>query len=145
MKSVSNSVLNLALAALLWGVYPLIQRSTGQGGPAGAFVLGLASAAALLLALLVAVLWQGTSLRMSTPDLGRLIVAGAMQGLGLLAFNVVVNDQRIPASVSIPIVDAAMPIVSVVCAVIFFAEPFTMRVLVGLALILAGIAVLRPQ
>ncbi|HUN25282.1 MAG TPA: hypothetical protein VMU67_03170 [Steroidobacteraceae bacterium] len=39
-------------------------------------------------------------MRISTPDLGRLIIAGTMRGVGLLAFNVVVNDQRMAASLT---------------------------------------------
>ena len=49
------------------------------------------------------------------------------------------------ASVSIPIMDTGMLIVSVLAAVLFFAEPITVKKSVGLALLVAGIAVLRPE
>jgi len=66
-------------------------------------------------------------------------------GIGTAAFNFVVNSRKIDASISIPIVDTAMLVVSVIGAVIFFAEPMTIRKLVGIGLLIAGIVVLKPE
>jgi uncharacterized membrane protein len=68
-----------------------------------------------------------------------------MMGIGLLAFNALVNSRRWDSSVSIPIADTAMLIVAVVGAMLFFAEPVTTRKVVGLALLVIGIVVLRPK
>ena len=46
---------------------------------------------------------------------------------------------------SIPIMDTGMLIVSVAAAALFFSEPITARKALGLALLCAGIAVLRPE
>ena len=54
-------------------------------------------------------------------------------------------SREIEASVAIPIVDTAMLFVSVIAAVLFFAEPITVRKCAGLALLVAGIVVLRPD
>ena len=75
----------------------------------------------------------------------RLVIAGAMMGIGLLAFNAAAVSREIEASVSIPIMDTGMLLVSVLAAVLFFAEPITLRKCAGLALLVAGIAVLRPE
>jgi multidrug transporter EmrE-like cation transporter len=64
-------------------------------------------------------------------------------GSGLIAFNRLVNS-RLDASISIPIVDTAMLIVTTLGAIYFFQEAVTARKLVGFALLVAGIAVLRP-
>ena len=74
-----------------------------------------------------------------------LIVAGMAMGIGTAAFNFVANSRKIDASISIPIVDTAMLVVSVIGAVIFFAEPVTIRKLVGIGLLIAGIVVLKPE
>ena len=66
-------------------------------------------------------------------------------GIGLLAFNAVTVSRQIEASISIPVMDTGMLIVSVLAAVLFFAEPVTLRKCAGLALLVAGIAVLRPE
>ena len=68
-----------------------------------------------------------------------------MMGIGLLAFNALAVSRQIEASVSIPIVDTAMLLVSVLAAVLFFAEPITFKKCAGLALLVAGIIVLRPE
>jgi drug/metabolite transporter (DMT)-like permease len=92
-----------------------------------------------------AVVWQGGFEKPPVADLARLAIAGGMMGVGLLAFNVVANSRQIDASVSIPIIDTAMLIVTVIGAVIFFAEPMTVKKGIGLALLVAGILVLRPD
>jgi drug/metabolite transporter (DMT)-like permease len=93
----------------------------------------------------VAALWQGGGVKPLAAELTRLIVAGVMMGCGLLAFNAVANSRTLDASISIPIVDTAMLMVTVICAVLFFGEAVTARKAVGIALLIAGILVLRPQ
>jgi len=129
----------IALVAACWGGYPLVARASGYGGPLGALVLSLAG----LLPILLAILWQGGVERPSQDALVKLGIAGILMGSGLLAFNRLANS-RLDASISIPIVDTAMLIVTALGAIFFFQEAVTARKLVGLALLAAGIAVLRP-
>ncbi len=133
--------LYIAAAAFFWGSYPLVLRSTGAGGPSGSLWLMLAG----LLPIVGAVLWQGTLTRPPAAEFSRLIIAGVMMGFGLLAFNMVANSRQLDASISIPIIDTAMLIVTVIGAIWFFAEPMTVRKAVGLALLVSGILVLRPE
>ena len=83
--------------------------------------------------------------RLPTGDVMKMAIAGLMMGVGLVAFILVANSRQLDASVSIPIMDTAMLIVTVVGAVLFFGEPITVRKLAGTALLVAGILTLRPQ
>jgi drug/metabolite transporter (DMT)-like permease len=139
--SVRPEFLLIGVVALCWGGYPLLARASGYGGPYGALVLNLAALAPIALAL---ALWPGASERPALEAVAKLAVAGALMGCGIVAFNALVNSP-LEASVSIPIVDTAMLVVTVACAVVFFQEPLTARKLLGLLLLVAGIAVLRPD
>jgi drug/metabolite transporter (DMT)-like permease len=130
----------IATAAVMWGTYPLLLRSTGQGSAGGTLLLTLSG----LVPILAAVIWQGGMGKPTTGELVRLLAAGIMMGAGLIAFNQLTNSRTLDASISIPIVDTAMLIVTVLGAVWFFAEPFTARKAIGIALLLGGIFVLRP-
>jgi len=138
---VKPEYLGIAIVALFWGGYPLITRSVGIGGPLGALLLSVVS----LSTIAAATLWTGVETWPAPGDVARLAIAGLMMGIGLLAFNAVAASRNVEASVSIPIMDTAMLVVSVVAAVLFFADPITARKVLGLALLVAGIAVLRPE
>jgi len=131
----------ISVVAVFWGGYPLVARSAGIGAPIGALVLSLSG----LVTIAVTTLWQGVAARPSLSELTKLCVAGVMMGIGLLAFNAVANSRQIEASVSIPIMDTAMLLATVIAAAIFFAEPITVRKLIGTSLLVAGILVLKPE
>jgi drug/metabolite transporter (DMT)-like permease len=131
----------ILIVALFWGGYPLIARGANLGGPLGALILSAVS----LTTIAVAALWTGLDAWPTPAAVVRLAIAGAMMGIGLLAFNAVAVSRQIEASVSIPIMDTGMLLVSVLAAALFFAEPLTVRKCAGLALLVAGIAVLRPE
>jgi multidrug transporter EmrE-like cation transporter len=57
----------------------------------------------------------------------------------------VANSRQLDASISIPIIDTAMLVVSVIGAIVFFAEPVTAKKLLGIGLLIAGITVLKPE
>jgi len=129
----------IAIVALFWGGYPLVARTSGFGGALGTLVLSLAG----LVPIVAAALWGGFAVRPSRGQLVRLGIAGVMMGIGLLTFNRLANG-KLDASVSIPIVDTAMLLVSAVGALWFFHEPVTTQKLVGIALLVIGIVLLRP-
>ena len=137
---ISVEVVCIAIAALFWGAYPLVARASGIGGAMGALILTLSG----LVPISIAVIWQGGITKPATADLGKLIIAGMMMGIGLVAFNMVANSKRIDASISIPVIDTAMLIVTVIGAALFFSESMTAQKVIGIALLLAGIVVLRP-
>jgi multidrug transporter EmrE-like cation transporter len=68
-----------------------------------------------------------------------------MMGIGTTAFNFVANSRQLEASISVPIIDTLMLLVTVAAAVVFFAEPITIKKMIGIALLVAGIVVLRPE
>jgi multidrug transporter EmrE-like cation transporter len=130
----------IALVAAMWGGWPLVARSSGYGGPVGSLLLTFAG----LVPIGLATLLQGATALPSTSACGRIAVAGAMMGAGLVAFNIVVNGS-LDASVSIPIVDAGALIVSTAGAIYFFGEALSPQKIIGIFLLVAGIVVLRPS
>lgn len=131
----------ILMVAAFWGGYPLLTRATGVTGP----IVSLVMAAGSLAVIAVATFWQGVEVRPTMSELVKLAVAGAMMGVGLLAFNCAANSRAMDASVSIPIMDTSMLLTTTIGAIWFFAEPITGRKVLGLALLLAGIFVLKPE
>lgn len=131
----------IAIVAAAWGGYPLISRATAVPGALGALLLTLFG----LVPISIATFLDPATRRPIAIDVLRLAVAGVLMGCGTAAFNYVATSRRIDASVSIPITDTAMLIVSVLGAVLFYAEPITMRKLLGFGLLVSGIAVLKPE
>jgi drug/metabolite transporter (DMT)-like permease len=131
----------IVLVAILWGSYPLLTRSAGGNAQLGTLVLSASS----LIPILAMVLWQGAGPRLAQIDVIKMAIAGVMMGVGLMAFIMVANSKQLDASVSIPIMDTGMLVVTVVGAVLFFGEPITARKLAGIALLIAGILTLRPH
>jgi multidrug transporter EmrE-like cation transporter len=125
----------IIVVSICWGGYPLIARASGHGGPVGALVLTLAG----LVPISLAALSQVSHERASLAAIQRLGSAGVLMGIGLIAFNLVVNS-RLNASVSIPLVNAAALIVSTLGALYFFNEPLSARKVLAVGLLLAGIA-----
>ena len=96
-------------------------------------------------AIAAATVWHGVQVRPAAGEIVKLIVAGAMMGAGLLAFNAVANSRHIDASVSIPIMDTLMLLATAIGAIVFFAEPVTPKKVLGMTLLIAGIAFLKPE
>jgi drug/metabolite transporter (DMT)-like permease len=132
----------IATVALCWGAYPLVMRDAKVSA-------GLGSVALVLIGLIpvaVAARIQGGGWpRLVGGDVVRLIAAGLMFGIGVVAFNSIATSRRLDASVAIPISDTAMMMVTVVGAIAFFGEPITTRKVIGIALLVAGILTLRPN
>lgn len=132
----------IGIVALTWGGYPLVTRAAAQEGPRATLILMLAGLVPIVLAAVRHPTWSAPW--PATPALAQLIVAGIMMGIGLAAFHAI-TVSPMEASLSIPITDVSMMMVSAVGAMLFFSEPLTLQKLGGLALMLAGIALLRPQ
>jgi drug/metabolite transporter (DMT)-like permease len=130
----------IALVAITWGGYPLLTRASGYPEAPAALLLTLVA----LVPILLGVFWHGRFERPSGPALGYLVAAGLMQGVGLVAFLRVASG-RLEASVSMPIVDTSMIVVTTVGAILLFRESMTLQKLVGIALLVAGIVILRPS
>jgi len=124
----------IALVAVFWGGYPLVARLSSFGGPWGSLLLGSVAILPIAGTALAAGGWE----RPARGDLWPLLVAGLMQGVGLMAF-VRVATGKLEASVAIPVSDVAMLIVTTVGAILFFQETLT-----ALAFLVVGILLLRP-
>jgi drug/metabolite transporter (DMT)-like permease len=130
----------IAVVALAWGSWPLFARSSGLGGPLGSLLLMIFGIAPIALAVLL----QRDFAPPPAAALGKLAIAGGLMGIGLIAFNLLANA-KMDASTSIPIVDAAMLVVTASGAIYFFGEPLSTQKVLGVVLLLAGIALLRPS
>lgn len=129
----------IAIVALAWGSWPLFARSSGLGGPLGSLLLMIFGIAPIALAVLV----QRDFAPPSSAALWKLAIGGGLMGVGLIAFNLLANAEM-DASTSIPIVDSAMLIVTTVGAIYVFGESVSTQKLLGILLLLSGIALLRP-
>jgi drug/metabolite transporter (DMT)-like permease len=132
----------IGVVALTWGGYPLVTRAAAQEGPRAALILMLAGLIPIVVAAIRHPTWSAPL--PGKLALTQLVIAGLMMGIGFVAFYAI-TVSKMEASVSIPITDVSMMLVSAVGAMLFFAEPVTLQKLGGLALMLAGIALLRPQ
>lgn len=128
----------ITVVAITWGGYPLMARAAGQQGPLGPVLLMLGGLIPVCIA------WQVLPAP-DTPSQGfptLLLLAGVAMGIGLTAYHAVLTSPM-HASLSIPIINVSMLLVSTVGAVIAFAEPVSIRKLVATALLVAGIALLQ--
>lgn len=137
-----TELLWIAAVALCWGAYPLVMRDAKVSS-------GLGSVALVLIGLVpvaVAARIEGSGWpKLASGDVIRLIAAGLMFGIGVVAFNAIATSRRLDASVAIPISDTAMMLVTVIGAMVFFAEPITTRKVIGIGLLVAGILTLKPN
>jgi drug/metabolite transporter (DMT)-like permease len=134
-----SEALWIVATALLWGSYPLVSRAADYQGHRAALILMISGfiPVALMAMLSAEGGWPTKS------ALVKLLVAGLMMGSGLVAFVRVANGP-LEASISIPIIDVAMLLVSAIGAVLVFKEPVTVQKAAGVALLLVGIVLLRP-
>ena len=117
----------------------MLTRASGYSGAPGALLLTLVA----LIPITIGAFWRGRPESPSAPALTYLVTAGLLQGVGLIAF-LRVTGGRLEASVSMPIVDTSMLLVTTVGAIAFFRESVTLQKLLGIALLVIGIALLRP-
>jgi len=131
--------LYIAVVAVFWGGYPLITRLSSINGPQASFLLASVSLAPIA----AAMWWSGDTARPTSAQIWPILIGGLMQGIGLMAF-VRVATSKLDASIAIPISDVSMLLVTTLGAIAFFAEAVTAQRVVGIALLVTGIVLLRP-
>jgi drug/metabolite transporter (DMT)-like permease len=131
--------LYVVLVALCWGGWPLVSRSAGETGAAGSLVILVAA----LVPVGLATFWEGGALP-APPALVKLAVAGVLNGAGLVAFHLVTIRRDVEVSSVVPVIDTAMLLVTALGGVLLFAEAVTLQKGMGVALLVAGIYLLRP-
>jgi drug/metabolite transporter (DMT)-like permease len=131
--------LYVVLVALCWGGWPLVSRSAGGTGAAGSLVILLAA----LVPVGLAAYWESGALP-APHAAARLAVAGVLNGAGLVAFHLLTIRRDVEVSSVVPVVDTAMLLVTAAGGILFFAEAVTLQKGVGVALLVAGIYLLRP-
>lgn len=131
--------LYVALVAFFWGGWPLVSRSAGETGATGSLILLVAALAPVALV----TLWEGPEMPPPVAVV-KLALAGAMNGAGLVAFHLVTTRPGVEISSAVPVIDTAMLLVTALGGVLFFAEALTPQKGIGVALLVAGILLLRP-
>ena len=82
-------------------------------------------------------IWQ----QLQNPrQIATLFMALSAYGLAFLCYGYILRS--IPISIAYPVVTALSAIIIVTIACLFFHEPFTLRLLAGIALVIIGIALL---
>lgn len=125
-RLLNNPLSYCFFAAFFFGTWPLIARFANlrAGWLALVFSIGTGVIAASGLARPIP---PGRSLLIG-------IVAGAVNGIGMMAFAKLIDWKEVEVSKFIPIIFALMPVVSTIEAALFFNETMAARKLVGLAL-----------
>lgn len=134
-----NVLLCIILTALFFGGWPIVARTAGKTGTTGAFIM----AAMALVPIGIVMMRQGVLLPMST-SWPKLCIAGMMMGSGLIAYNFAVSNPKVEVSIVVPTISTLMIIVTTLGGMFFFGEPLTVRKVIGITLLIAGIAFLRP-
>jgi drug/metabolite transporter (DMT)-like permease len=135
----NNQILQAILAAVLFGTWPLLVRGAGAPTSANTFIITLNAAA--LIALIMG--FQNITLPKS-DTMPHLILAGLLLGGGMIVYNAVLTAPGAQMSIVIPLVSAAIIIVSTIGGVGFFREPLTPWKVIGIGLLIVGIIFLRP-
>ncbi len=128
----------MALAGAAWGVYSL--RGQNPAGPVSATAGNFARAAPMALAAsgLAWVLWR-ESLHAAPGGLWFAVVSGAVtSGLGYVLWYFVLRDL---AATPAAIAQLAVPVLAAAGGVLFLGEVFTLRLGVGGAAVLGGVAI----
>ncbi len=145
----------IALVALLYAGYNVFVRVSGGAVPSGATTTILATITLQVVALAVSLLflaWQagqgGHSFRLGANAYAWAALAGICIGAAEVAYFTLFGGVLVPrpdASVAIPAIVAGTIVISTLAAVIGLGERMSLLNLVGMALVIAGIALLLRQ
>lgn len=130
-----KEIVCVVVIALFWGGWPLLVRWCGYTGNVGSFYV---SVFATSIVLLVAVAKRG-DITPSGSAILKLSIAGAMMGIGLIAFNIVGTSEKIELSIFIPIINASMLLVTVLGGLFFFSESLSWQKVIGICILVVGI------
>ena len=127
----NSPLLFCVLAGVCFGTWPILARFGGMTPGWMSFLIGVGTMLATAL-----------GLNASTPggkSAAIVVAAGAINGLGMLAFGKLIGWKGQDVSRLLPIVFAIMPVVTVLTALLFLHEPMTLKR--GAGIVLAGIAI----
>jgi len=135
----SNPWLSVIFVAIMWGGWPILARASGLNAIWVA-VVGTTVGA-------IAVILVSSTLDQikSVPDLKALIIgslAGTMLGLGMFAYSKLVSNPEWEVSTLVPIAAGSITAITALGGILFFGEALGLAKAIGLACIVAGIALL---
>ena len=138
-----NIIYLLSITSICWGVWPLLVRLSGVEGVAYGPVVCLFSIVFPFYYIFVHAPSSALA-SITIPSLTYLIPAGLIIGIGTVTFGLVLQNPELNLSSSVPIINSAMLIVTIIGSAILFGDKIDLQKIVGIIAILAGIYLLRP-
>src|SRR3954470_4125183 len=142
-KRMSNWFWYAVAAAVLYGAHQIFTRLASEriGDGLGGFVVE--ATAALLILLYMALLWLTGrwNQKFSVPGLNYSLLTGLCVGAGTVAFFLLFQKGG-PLS-AVPVILAGGAAIMAIAGIIFFKEPASWQRILGIALAIAGLFLLR--
>lgn len=129
-----NIYLLIGFLALLWGGWPLVAKLANEH-PLNSLIMMMTASIPVLV---VAVVTGGMTLS-PLPSFKPLFAAGLMIGGGMMVFATVLASPTVDVTVSVPIINTAMMLVTVIGGVIAFNEGMPPQKIMGIGVLMAGI------
>ncbi|MGH8659985.1 MAG: EamA family transporter [Gammaproteobacteria bacterium] len=129
-----------SLAALtLWGLWGAFGKLASRSMEPTALMLLSYGGIVLVFPIIAALFARGINPRVLGIDAGYAVLSGFIAGLGFLFFYLALSTGKVTHVV---VITAAYPIVTVLVAALFLAEPITLKSVLGVTLVVAGILLL---
>lgn len=126
-----STYIAILITVICWGGYPTLAKSAGEGTTSlHPLVMSVAAIVPILLYCAI----RGELMAIG-PGIGKHALCGILMGIGLISFLIVLSSSQVPISVSIPIINPSMLVVTVVCGIIFLKEnpsPINMVGIIGM-------------
>lgn len=122
-------------SAMLFGLWPIVMRLSGLNKNWASMFIGFGVLSATIVSFLFS---PSNNITYFTNALGLGLIAGLMNGIGMLAFNQLLSSSEIFQYITMNY--ALLPAVSFLGGIIFLSEPLTIKKIFGLlAAILAAV------
>ena len=148
MQLLSSATAMVLFVMVMWGGWPIVARLAGLSSIWVAIV-GSAVGAAMVAVVSFAIhgmpsLAAMTGLR-DVPDMRSFLVgavAGAMLGLGMLAYSVLISNKAWEVSTLVPIAAGSITAFTAIAGILFLGESIGLMKLLGLVAVVVGIVLL---
>jgi bacterial/archaeal transporter family protein len=127
------------LALILWGLWGAVGKLAARSmGPAALTVLSYGGMV-LVFPVILALFAREINPWVLSIEAGYALLSGLIAGLGFLCFYLALSTGK---ATHVVVITAAYPLVTVLLAALFLAEPLTLKSALGVALAMAGILLL---
>lgn len=138
-----NIIYLIFITAICWGGWPLLTRLSGVDGAVYAPII-TTIAITFPFCYFFVYAQANTVAPVTIQSLAYLIPAGLIMGLGVITFSMVLQSTTLDISSSIPIINSAVLIITLIGGAILFNDSISLQKICGIVAILIGIYLLRP-